>query len=143
LETGTAIASLQADLTAIAPSVGRADSGRQLASVISSERTDSTPPEPLRPYSDDYWRALADLDIVSSRIVARGEAEVAFAEAVARLAAGNYEEAARLFSAMSTQATDTPVAAAAQAMLAATLMHQHKWQELRDLSVALNLTSVF
>jgi len=104
---------------------------------------DAKPDQTLVLYSDEYWRALADLDIAASRIIARGEPEVAFAEAVALLAAGDYEEAARVFTAMSTQATDTPVAAASQAMLATTLMRQHKWEQLRDLSVTLNLPSVY
>jgi predicted aspartyl protease len=142
LETGTAIASLQSDLSALAP-VGRVpDSGPHAAGGPSANTT-AKPDQSLVLYSDEYWRALADLDIAASRIVARGEPEVAFAEAVALLAAGDYEEAARLFTAMSTQATDTPVAAASQAMLATTLMHQHKWEQLRDLSVTLNLPSVY
>lgn len=143
LETGTAIASLQSDLSAVAP-VGKVpDSGPQPTAGPSDNATAVKPDQSLVLYSDEYWRALADLDIAASRIVARGEPEVAFAEAVALLAAGDYEEAARLFTAMSTQTTDTPVAAASQAMLATTLMHQHKWEQLRDLSVALNLPSVF
>ena len=143
LETGTAIAALQSDLGAIAP-VGRvADSVPEAAGGPSANAAGANPDQSLVLYSDEYWRALADLDIPASRIAARGEQEVAFAEAVALLAAGNYEEAARLFTAMSTQTTHTPIAAASQAMLAATLMRQHKWEQLRDLSVTLNLPSVY
>ena len=143
LETGTAIASLQRDLSAVAP-VGKVpDSGTRTAGGPSANATSAEPDQSLVLYSDEYWRALADLDIAASRLVARGEPEVAFAEAVALLAAGDYEEAARLFTAMSTQTSDTPVAAASQAMLATTLMHQHKWEQLRDLTVTLNLPSEY
>ena len=144
LETGTAIASLRSDLSAVAP-VGKVpDSGPRAASGPSENDATADKPDPsLVVYSDEYWRALGDLDIAASRALARGEPEVAFAEAVGLLAAGDYEEAARIFTAMSTQATDTPVAAASQAMLATTLMHQHKWEQLRDLSVTLNLPAVY
>jgi len=143
LETGTAIASLRSDLSAVAP-VGRMpDSGPQTAPGPSDNSAGAKLDQSLVFSSDEYWRALGDLDIAASRVVARGEPEVAFAEAVALLAAGDYEEATRLFTAMSTQTTDTPVAAASQSMLATTFMHQHKWEQLRDLSVTLNLSSVY
>ena len=143
LETGTAIAALQSDLGAIAPVRKVADSVPEAAGGPSANAAGANRDQSLVLYSDEYWRALADLDIPASRIAARGEQEVAFAEAVALLAAGDYEEAARLFTAMSTQTTHTPIAAASQAMLAATLMRQHKWEQLRDLSVTLNLPSVY
>jgi predicted aspartyl protease len=143
LETGTAIAALESELSAIAPVEKVPYSGPQAAGGPSANATAAKPDLSLVLYSDEYWRALANLDIAASRIVARGEPEVAFAEAVALLAAGDYEKAARIFTAMSTQTSDTPVAAASQAMLATTLMHQHKWEQLRDLSITLNLPSVY
>src|SRR5258705_7661643 len=91
LETGTAIASLQSDLRAVAPVWEVGDSGPRAAPGPSADATAANPDQSLDLYSDEYWRALADLDIAASRIVARGEPEVAFAEAVARLAAGDYE----------------------------------------------------
>ena len=144
METGAALASLHSDLSVVTPSVGKApDSGAQPATPASPSSTAVEPDQSLRLFSDEYWRALADLDIAASRIVARGEPEVAFADAVALLAAGEYGQAANAFAMTSTQTTDAPVAAASQAMLAITLMHEHKWEQLRDLSVTLQLAAVY
>jgi len=144
LETSSAVIALQSDLSPVAPFARRA-----LASDAQpTARALHNPPGPNADqalpsfFSDEYWRALADLDLVVSRTVARGEPEVAFTEAVASLAAGNYEHAENAFLAMSTQTTDLPVAAASQAMLATTLMQQHRWEALRDLLVTLPILSV-
>ena len=88
--------------------------------------------------SDEYWRALADLDLAAVRLIARGEPEIAFGEAVSLLAAGDYADAANAFTATAAQTMDPAVAVASQAMLAMTLLHEHKWEMLRDLSSALH-----
>ena len=145
LETGSALIALHPDLGSVTPFAGR----RVLDSSAHQTTRELPSPPGLNPdqtlpsfFSDEYWRAIADLDLVASRITARGEPEVAFAEAVASLAAGDYEQAANAFLAMSLQTTDLPVAAASQAMLATTLMQQHKWEALRDLLVTLPVPSV-
>lgn len=84
--------------------------------------------------SEQYWTAVADLDLPGSQKAARGEAQIRFARAVALFAAGDYESAEKGFTAASIQQTDLTVAAASQTMLAATLMYQRKWVALRDLS---------
>ena len=142
LETSSAVIALQSDVSPVTPFARRAlDSGAQ-----PTARALPNPPGPNADhalpsfFSDEYWKALADLDLVASRIIARGE-EVAFTEAVASLAAGNYEQAENAFLAMSTQTTDLTVAGASQAMLATTLMQQHEWEALRDLLVTLPILS--
>ena len=84
--------------------------------------------------SEQYWTAVADLDLVGSQKAARGEAQIRFARAVALFAAGDYGGAEKGFTIASMQRTDPTVAAASQSMLAATLMYQRKWVALRDLS---------
>jgi hypothetical protein len=59
---------------------------------------------------------------------------------MARLMAGDPGNAESSFVAMSRQAIDRNVAVAAQIMLATTLMYEHKWATLRDLSFTSTLT---
>ena len=62
-----------------------------------------------------------------------------FAEGMALLAGGSQEKAESTFVAMSRQAIDVNVAVASQIMLATTLMYEHKWTTLRDLSTSSSL----
>ena len=84
--------------------------------------------------SESYWAAVADLDLTGSLKSARNDPQILFAQAVAFLAGGDYGSAESAFVATRTQATDLPVAVASQTMLAITLMYQHKWAALADLS---------
>jgi clan AA aspartic protease (TIGR02281 family) len=144
LETGSALAALSSDLSSVTPpSENTPDSSARATRRVLPDspqiKTDQSLPSI---FSDEYWSALADLDLAASRIIARGEPEVRFADAVALLAAGDYEQATNAFTVASKQTTDLAVAVASQAMLAATLMHEHKWQVLRDLSVTWQVGSV-
>ena len=56
--------------------------------------------------------------------------------------AGDPAKAEDSFVAMSRQAIDLNVAVAAQIMLATTLLHEHKWTALRDMSAASTLSAV-
>jgi len=91
-------------------------------------------------YSDEFWIAVADLDLSGSREVARNEPETRFADAVARLAAGDHEKAESVFLELSTQTTDLNVATGAQMMLATILLYEHKWSAVRDLINSLRLS---
>ena len=95
-----------------------------------------------RVFSEPYWSAVADLDLPASLKSARSDPEVRFAEAVALLAAGDYESAESVFVATRAQVADLPVAAASQIMLALALMQQRKWTALADLSSNAPLGSV-
>jgi len=83
--------------------------------------------------SDEYWAAVADFNLTASRDAATTGPEIRFVDAIALLAAGDREGAKRAFDGMAWQTDDMSVAAASQIMLAATLMYEHKWSELRDL----------
>jgi hypothetical protein len=93
-------------------------------------------------YSEEYWEALAGLDVTALRKAARSNEEIALAEGMTRLMAGNPEKAEESFVAMSRQSIDLNVAVAAQIMLATTLLYEHKWTALRDLSAASTLPAV-
>src|SRR3954469_20261340 len=86
-------------------------------------------------YSEMYWTAFADQDIVTLREAARTDPEARFAQAMALLASGNHESAESAFVASSLQTQDLNVAVAAQVMLASTLRYERKWAKLRDLSL--------
>ncbi len=110
-----------------------------------------TPPGPAavvrdepssKEFSDEFWSAVADLDLPGSLKSARGEPEIRFAEAVSLLAAGEYGSAETAFVATGAQRDDLPVAVASQTMLAIALMYQHKWTALADLSSTTQLGSV-
>jgi hypothetical protein len=92
-------------------------------------------------YSEEYWEALAGLDVTALRKAARSDEEIGLAEGMTRLMAGDPAKAEDFFVAMSRQAIDRNVAVAAQIMLATTLLYEHKWAELRDLSASSTLTA--
>jgi predicted aspartyl protease len=94
---------------------------------------------PLAAYSEEYWTAVVQLDMTALHGAARSDPEIGFAEGIAKLAAGAEEKAESTFVAMSRQALDVNVAVAAQMMLATTLMYEHKWTTLRDLSTSSSL----
>jgi hypothetical protein len=93
-------------------------------------------------FSDEFWSAVANLDLPGSLKSARGEPEIRFAEAIALLAAGEYGSAETAFVATGARLADLPVAVASQTMLAMALMYQHKWTALADLSNTMQLGSV-
>jgi len=94
-------------------------------------------PEAVEPdlNSEPYWKAVADLDLSASRNVARSQAQIGFADAIALLSAGYLEKAETAFAALSSQAGDVNVAVASRLMLGRTLLYERKWLELRDLRV--------
>lgn len=91
--------------------------------------------------SEEYWEALAGLDVTALRKAARSDEEIGLAEGMTRLMAGEPAKAEDSFVAMSRQSIDLNVAVAAQIMLATTLLYEHKWTELRDLSAASTLAA--
>ena len=97
------------------------------------------PLSPLAIYSEEYWAALAQLDMTAFHTAAQTEPEIGFAEGIALLAAGAPEKAESTFVAMSRQAIDVNVAVASQMMLASTLMYEQKWTILRDLAINTSL----
>ncbi|HEV7389341.1 MAG TPA: aspartyl protease family protein [Gemmatimonadaceae bacterium] len=105
---------------------------------------ESAPPLPAAPrmYSEKYWSAFADVDLNTLRDYARSDPEARFAEAMRLLAMGRYESAERDLLAASQQVTDISVAVASQVMLASTLRYQHRWSELRDLSLTSRLSAL-
>jgi hypothetical protein len=93
-------------------------------------------------YSEEYWEALAGLDVTALRKAARSDEEIGLAEGMTRLMAGDPAKAEDSFIAMSRQSIDLNVAVAAQIMLATTLLYEHKWTALRDLTAASTLTAM-
>jgi clan AA aspartic protease (TIGR02281 family) len=83
--------------------------------------------------TDEYWAAVADFDLIASRVAATTGQEIRFVDAISLLSAGDREGAKSALNEMAWQSEDLNVAAASQIMLAATLMYEHRWSELRDL----------
>jgi predicted aspartyl protease len=98
--------------------------------------------EPPQIYFAEYWAALAELNLDVLRGLARSEPEIGFAEGVALLAAGEQEKAESTFLYASRQSADVNVAVASQIMLASTLLYEHKWTTLRDLTASSRLVLV-
>jgi predicted aspartyl protease len=98
--------------------------------------------EPPQIYFEEYWAALAELNLDVLRGLARSEPEIGFAEGVALLAAGEREMAESTFLHASRQSVDVNVAVASQIMLASTLLYEHKWTTLRDLTASSRLVLV-
>lgn len=122
-----------------------------LENVLPGRVQRSVPPGPSAPalepsahtgYSEEYWEALAGLNVRALRKAARSDEEVGLAEGMTHLMAGDPAKAEDSFVAMSRQAMDLNVAVAAQIMLATTLLYEHKWTALRDMSAASTLTAV-
>jgi hypothetical protein len=121
------------------PVLKRAPGPSRILSDSTAESTVPTVHADPAVYSDEFWSAVADLDFRGSREVARTEPEARFADAVARLAAGDNEKAESVFGELSTQNTDLNVATGSQMMLATTLLYEHKWSAVRDLLSSLRL----
>jgi predicted aspartyl protease len=115
-----------------------------LSPVSASPGPSLSPVERDRPqvYFEEYWTALAELNLDVLRGLARSEPEIGFAEGVALLAAGEQEKAESAFLYASRQSTDVNVAVASQIMLATTLLYEHKWTTLRDLTASSRLVLV-
>ena len=58
------------------------------------------------PAFDEYWKAIAALDVTASLDAARGEPEIAFAKGIGLFAAGDLRAAERAFRETSTQSAD-------------------------------------
>jgi hypothetical protein len=107
----------------------------RVAAQRTPSRTADESPAPAA-YSEAFWTALADLDLVATRHAARSRSEVRFAEGVSALVAGDERRAEDAFSEVSVDETDPNVATAAQLMFAATLMYEHKWSALSGFTTA-------
>ena len=116
--------------------------GRLQRSVSPGPSVPALEPTVRTVYSEEYWEALAGLDVTALRKAARSDEEIGFAEGMTRLMGGDPAGAENSFVAMSRQAIDLNVAVAAQIMLATTLLYEHKWTALRDLSAASTLMAV-
>ena len=112
-----------------------------LSPISASPGPSSSPVErdPPQVYFEEYWAALAELNLDVLRGLARSEPEIGFAEGVALLAAGEHEKAESTFLYASRQNTDVNVAVASHIMLATTLLYEHKWTTLRDLTASSRL----
>src|SRR4029077_2268955 len=113
-------------------------SATALSSASASHGPSSAPVErdPPQVYFEEYWTALAELNLDALRGLARSEPEIGLAEGVALLAAGEQAKAESTFLYASWQSTDVNVAVASQIMLATTLLYEHKWTTLRDLTAS-------
>jgi len=105
-----------------------------LESPADSSAAPETPSGASTDYSDAYWAAISDLDLSASRNAARNNDESSLAEAMTMLAAGDVGQAEIAFARLSKYATNVSVAVASRILLARTLMYQHKWAMLRDMS---------
>ncbi|HEX2693584.1 MAG TPA: retropepsin-like aspartic protease [Gemmatimonadaceae bacterium] len=111
-----------------------ADAQRNFVAPVPSSR--AIDPGSSGDYSDAFWNAVADLDLSTSRQVARTGSERRFVDGVAALIAGDERMAEMAFSEMVTERSDPTVAAAAQLMFAATLLYEHKWSALSEFTEA-------
>lgn len=133
METASVINEFKSDALVITPA--RRTSGPfvdETSTLIPAPRFAGESPSSKAP-SDEYWAAVADFNLAASRDAATTGPEIRFVDAIALLAAGDREGAKKAFNGMAWQTDDLSVAAASQIMLAATLMYEHKWSELRDL----------
>src|SRR6266403_1582951 len=141
-------ASILSEGTSLAKLAARDSGSREdmsaLSPVAASPGPSSYPAErePLQIYFEEYWAALAELNLDVLRGLARSEPEIGFAEGVALLAAGEQEKAESTFLYASRQSADVNVAVASQIMLATTLLYEHKWTTLRDLTASSRLVLV-
>jgi hypothetical protein len=116
--------------------------GRLQRSVSPGPSVPALEPAAGTVYSEEYWEALAGLDVTALRKAARTDEEIGLAEGMALLMAGDPAKAEDSFIAMSRQALDLNVGVAAQIMLATTLLYEHKWTALRDLSTNSTLAAM-
>ena len=98
-------------------------------------------PEPSSGFNGaEYWDALADLNLTGLRDAANSDAQSGFAHGMSLLADGDTEGAEKAFVDGSEQRSDVNVGVASHIMLAATLLYEHKWTELRNLSITSDLS---
>jgi predicted aspartyl protease len=80
-----------------------------------------------------YWEALADLYPDEAIAAARTDSEKRFAQALARLMAGDLEKAEQGFAQLRLTATDSVIRAGSRVIYTATLQYQEKWDVLAAL----------
>src|SRR4051812_41574512 len=131
---GTALLVLLTGCLQATSTANLADARRGVIAPIATSRL--VEPASVRAYSENFWDAVADLDVTASRQAARTEPESHFAEGVAALIAGDELRAETAFSEMSSEQSDPNIAAAAQLMFAATLLYEHKWSALSAFTTA-------
>ncbi len=133
METASVLRESQSDALLIAPI--RRTSGPYVdeSSILTSVPRFVRESPSSTGWPDDYWDAVADFNLAASRDAATTGPEIRFVDAISLLAAGDHEGARSAFNGMAWQTDDLGVAAASQTMLAATLMYEHRWSELRDL----------
>lgn len=116
---------------------GRTAPGRTAPGPTSS----ASIPEPSSVFNAaEYWDALADLNLAGLRGAAASDAQTGFARGMSLLADGDTEAAEKAFVDGIQQSSDVNVGIASQIMLASTLLYEHKWAELRLLSVSSHLS---
>ena len=94
-------------------------------------------PEPGSVFNGpEYWDALADLNLAGLRGAAANDVQSGFARGMSLLADGDTEGAKKAFVDGTEQRSDISVGIASQIMLATTLLYEHKWAELRSLSLS-------
>src|SRR3954463_5299819 len=81
-------------------SANLADARRGVIAPIATSRL--VEPSSVPAYSENFWDAVADLDVTASRQAARTESESHFADGVAALIAGEELKAETAFSEMSS-----------------------------------------
>ncbi|HJP59381.1 MAG TPA: aspartyl protease family protein [Gemmatimonadaceae bacterium] len=89
----------------------------------------------------EYWDALADLNLASLRGAAASDVQSGFAHGMSLLADGDTEGAEKAFVDGSEQRSDANIGIASRIMLAATLLYEHKWAELQNLSLSSHLSA--
>ena len=144
LQTASILSESPSHAKPAVPDSGFREDLSALSAIASSPGPSSYPVErdPPQVYFEEYWAALAELNLDVLRGLARSEPEIGFAQGIALLAAGEQEKAESTFLYASRQSTDVNVAVASQMMLASTLLYEHKWTTLRDLTASSRLVLV-
>jgi predicted aspartyl protease len=134
METASVLKETQSDVFVMAPARGAGGPSADEPSILPAISRFIRESPSSTSHSDEYWAAVADFDLIASRDAATTGPEIRFVDAISLLASGDREAAKNAFNEMAWQADDLSVAAACQILLAATLMYEHKWSELRDLA---------
>ena len=133
METASVISEFQSDALVVTPARRTSGPYVEEPSILSAATRSIRESSPSTVSSDDYWGAVGDLNLSASRDAATTGPEIRFVDAISLLAAGDREGAKSAFNGLAWQTDDLSVAAASQIMLAATLMYEHRWSELRSL----------
>ena len=144
LQTASVLSEAPSNAKLVVRDSGLREDLSALSPISASPGPSSHPVErdPPQVYFEEYWAALAELNLDVLRGLARSEPEIGFAEGVTLLAAGEQEKAESTFLYASRQSSDVNVAVASQIMLATTLLYEHKWTTLRDLTASSRLVLV-